>query len=305
MTPYDRLNNLFRKAEEFWTKGSDLREAFGEIGSPEFWRWLNVHGVSEYEEYRLLNYPLPKQELIGRIIGKDSTVEDYRMSGITDWGTTYTCLEELGFDFVRGGRILDFGCGCARLLRLFAWHVHTCELVGVDVDDEPIEWCQENLDFAKFATIPHCPPSSFSTSHFNAIYAWSVFSHLTEDLHLQWLRELHRIASPGASIVITVQGRTVINRLRKGDTAGDIPAAVALRDNEREIGERGFFFLPYEQYFTKEDREVLPGEWDLKAYGSAFITENYIRREWSEWFDVIQFKEAPNDWQDYVLLRAR
>jgi hypothetical protein len=42
-----------------------------------------------------------------------------------------------------------------------------------------------------------------------------------------------------------------------------------------------------------------------EEYGSTIIFEPYVRARWSELFEVVAFDEAPDDWQDYVVLRRR
>jgi hypothetical protein len=45
---------------------------------------------------------------------------------------------------------------------------------------------------------------------------------------------------------------------------------------------------------------------DREEYGITFLTEDYVRREWTKHFDVIRYREAAlEDWQDAVVLRPR
>ena len=47
--------------------------------------------------------------------------------------------------------------------------------------------------------------------------------------------------------------------------------------------------------------ELPEAERESGVYGMTFITQDYVRRKWpAAGFDVIDYKEAPQGWQDYV-----
>jgi len=54
--------------------------------------------------------------------------------------------------------ILDFGCGCGRTIIWFADKANQVQFHGTDVDADAIEWCRQNLDFAKFEVNESVPP---------------------------------------------------------------------------------------------------------------------------------------------------
>ncbi len=108
-----------------------------------------------------------------------------------------------------GGRILDFGCGCGRVLRF--WKDLKCGgggLYGTDCNPGLIGWCAENLDFAEVTVNDPSPPTRYQDGFFDLVYAISVFTHLSEEMQGRWLKELMRITAPGGHIIITVHGRS-------------------------------------------------------------------------------------------------
>ena len=115
--------------------------------------------------------------------------------------TFASLVDKHGGDFRAAGRILDFGCGCGRLAR----HVpraSNAALFGVDYNGRLVQWCASNLK-GDFSQNRLKPPLSFPDAHFDVIYLLSVFTHLrvpTQDL---WLRELARVAAPGAFCLVT------------------------------------------------------------------------------------------------------
>lgn len=93
--------------------------------------------------------------------------------------------------------MLDFGCGVGRVLRQFAPEAEEAELWGCDLDGPSIGWLRENLS----------PPFHFFESeeraglpqadgHFDLIYAFSVYTHFTDNW-AEWLLEHHRVLADG------------------------------------------------------------------------------------------------------------
>ena len=58
-------------------------------------------------------------------------------------------------------RILDFGCGCGRVLRTLKSIAPGSALYGTDIDGEAIGWLQKNYGrFGEFTVAPHRPPGA-------------------------------------------------------------------------------------------------------------------------------------------------
>ena len=85
--------------------------------------------------------------------------------------------------------VLDFGCGCGRVTRY--WTEFAGTVSGGDVSAKAIEWCRVNMPFARFELNRLEPPLAFADESFDLVYALSVFTHLTDELQLDWRDELH------------------------------------------------------------------------------------------------------------------
>lgn len=178
-------------------------------------------------------------------------------------------------------RVLDFGCGCGRVLRSFA-EVHARgEIWGCDIDGESIDWNQANLAaIARFCTNPTEPPTTFADGFFDAIYSVSVFTHLPEDRQMAWVRELHRILAPGGLLVPSFHGEAYWQR---------DPAVAA------EVQARGF------AYRTGEVTAGLPD-----FYMVAYHSTEYIAQHWAPWFEVVVHRPQWIDGaHDAVALRRK
>ena len=59
--------------------------------------------------------------------------------------------------------MLDFGCGCGRVLRNFAGTGG--EICGSDLNPKLIAWCRKSLSFARFETNGLEPPLAFPSAY--------------------------------------------------------------------------------------------------------------------------------------------
>jgi ubiquinone/menaquinone biosynthesis C-methylase UbiE len=98
-------------------------------------------------------------------------------------------------------RVLDFGCGCGRILRWLTSSYPTTRFHGTDVDGEAIEWCIRNLQGPAFIKSAPEPPLPFESAYFDVVYCFSVFTHLDEFMQDIWLAEIKRIVKPGGIVI--------------------------------------------------------------------------------------------------------
>lgn len=302
---YPRLDALFRAGEQVWQRRSDVREAHGSVTSWDYWCWMMFSGAVEHGELQSNLYPVPDSFLRERVVGS-LTREQFVNSGVTDASRFRKVLLEAGVDLESAGRMLDFGCGCGRLLRIMARLAHEFELHGVDIDADAIAFCREHLDFASFERIGTAPPMPFEDGSFDVIYSFSVFTHLTEAGSRAWLDELARITRPGGVVALTTGGRRLVEHFLAGEQDDPVPSPSALEARLGELEERGFLFFPYEKLECPDPRNVEFFEaWDLESYGMTFVLESYVREHWLDSFELVAHRDAPDDWQDYVVLRRK
>ena len=159
-----------------------------------------------------------------------------------------------------GKRVLDFGCGSARVLRHFLDEAREAEFWGCDIDGPSIEWARENL-----SPPVHCfqndpePPLPLEDGHFDLVWATSVFTHITDNWS-GWLLELHRVLAPDGMLISTHLGEggwaTLVNEPYDEDRVG----MIVLRH-----------WLPWEQ----------GGPW-------VFHSEWWLREHWGRAFEILE-----------------
>jgi SAM-dependent methyltransferase len=194
--------------------------------------------------------------------------------------------ETAGRDFSSFNDILDFGCGCGRVVQNLRGQPGSYALYATDIDPDLVDWGRSNLQDIQWSVNGHRPPLPFNDDAFDLIYGISVFTHLDEDFQDVWLRELRRVARPGATVILTVHGEHVISGLRMLD-----PSYID------EIHDRGFMFFKWSKGKLKID-----GFPDF--YQTAFHTKEYIYNQWSKYFEIVDYVERGiGNYQDAVVLR--
>jgi SAM-dependent methyltransferase len=215
-----------------------------------------MHGIDDA--------PYPPANLRRRVHGADD-LESFVGVGKAVAGDLerHLLTAELG---CRDARVLDFGCGCGRVLRFLArdrgWRIHAC-----DVDAEAISWCRLNLaQRARFSTNAPAPPLPYPAGFFDFVYSISVFTHLPEDLQLGWLEELRRVTRPGGHLLLSTHGEGLFH--------------LVSRRGRRTLREHGFY------YCAIGKTEGLPD-----FYQTSFHHRRYIERQWSRFFEIVRIEE--------------
>lgn len=172
--------------------------------------------------------------------------------------------------------ILDFGCGCGRMLLWLMPQAPDAQFYGTDIDAEVIAWCDRCLKGAHLQTNQPSPPLNYPAEMFDFVYANSVFTHIDEDAQFRWLAELQRILKPEGILLLTVCGAHIWSNLP------DEEAAI--------VKEKGFLFLP-----TRGGRADGP-----------FHTKEYVFQNFSRYFGVLDYlPQGMLDHQDVVVLQKR
>lgn len=104
--------------------------------------------------------------------------------------------------------VLEWGCGPCRLLRHMGEFLgqRAGRLAGADYNPETIAWCRAQVPGPAFVHNGLMPPLPFEAESFDAVYNFSVFTHLSAEVQLAWAAELHRILRPGGVLVCTTHG---------------------------------------------------------------------------------------------------
>jgi SAM-dependent methyltransferase len=156
--------------------------------------------------------PIPPGDFIYLVSGHRSASKFLRR-GLTTSKIIHEMLKKNGVEIEHLDAVLDFGCGCGRIMRHWDLLKHPV-LHGTDYNPRLVEWCKKNLKFAEFRINPLSANLSYESETFDFIYAFSVFTHLSEPLQFFWINELSRVLKPGGYIYFTTHGDYFFSMLK-------------------------------------------------------------------------------------------
>jgi SAM-dependent methyltransferase len=148
--------------------------------------------------------PLPLASRVGSLAEAEDPYAFYEQVG-ADTRKQILRMLPAGYE-LEGRRLLDFGCGAGRTLRHFLDEAGSAEIWGCDIDQESIDWLQQNLcpplHVVRNEAAPGLP---FEDGHFDVVWALSVFTHLA-DSWAAWMLELHRVLADDGILIATSIG---------------------------------------------------------------------------------------------------
>lgn len=171
--------------------------------------------------------PLPPLRLVRAATGTSSL--EWMLDGGRRAADSITAvLEHNGVAIRRVRRILDFGCGCGRVVR--CWRDLSGEVHGCDYNAAAIRWCRRHFPFATFAVNGLAPPLPYADERFDLVYALSVFTHLPEPLLGDWMREMARVLVPGGLLVASTHGSACLDALDADEQAAFHAGQAVVKD---------------------------------------------------------------------------
>ena len=145
---------------------------------------------------------LPPAYLRTQVHGSDS-IPAYVLEGYSAQKKLELLFREnLGKNLDKIAPILDWGCGCGRVCKHFG---DTNHIYGVDINENAINWCLENIS-SNFSVGQLDPPLHFEDNYFGAIYGVSILTHLSLEDQRGWIEELIRVTRPGGIIILSYHG---------------------------------------------------------------------------------------------------
>jgi SAM-dependent methyltransferase len=193
-----------------------------------------------------------------------------------------------------GSKILDFGCGWGRLLRLLYKFTPPENIYGCDPWAQSLEICDESGITANLALSDYLPTElPFPNAKFDFIYSYSVFTHLSEKAALAAVTACRKHIADDGCLVITVRPRSYWD-VHPDSQNSLVDKAEMIASHDRN----GFAFTPH----AVGTPATVDGE---ITYGDTSITLNYMAQNWKDW-DVIGTDHFLQDqYQMLVFLRPR
>lgn len=187
-------------------------------------------------------------------------------------------------------KILDFGCGWGRALRAFLNDVPASNLYGADPLPHLIDAARETMRRPEInlTVTPQRPPSQLPSDTFDLIYAYSVFSHLSEETASAWIKEFQRILAPGGLVALTTRPRAHIARWTAADVEGQQNAAEYKSMFEDAEGDLARYDKGEYVFHAGRGAHGLTTD----NYGEAVVSPEYVKKNWTApTFKFLELKE--------------
>ena len=160
--------------------------------------------------------------------------------------------------------VLDYGCGWGRLIRLLYKYVPHDNIYGVDPWDRSIDLCKQYGVKAKLAICDYVPDTLPFENQFDLIFAFSVFTHLSEKTAKTVLSTLRKYIRDDGILVITIRPKKYWSLYKQGKVKNEM-----FQIHE----EKGFAFIPHQR---------APINGDI-TYGDASISLGYMEENFPQW----------------------
>ncbi|MDM0077390.1 class I SAM-dependent methyltransferase [Variovorax sp. J2P1-59] len=184
--------------------------------------------------------------------------------------------------------ILDYGCGWGRLMRLMYKYTDPSNLYGCDPWDRSIEICRESGVAGHLAVSDYLPSTlPFGDLKFDLIYAFSVFTHLSERAAATAMSACRKAISSDGIMALTIRPPAYWHAHQ--DSQNVVDRHQMLRDHDT----RGFAFTPH-------PRPAVDGD---VTYGDTSMSLDYIERNWLGWSVLGVDWQLHDPYQTVVFLR--
>lgn len=188
---------------------------------------------------------------------------------------------------VNGARILDYGCGYGRFLRLFSYF--SDDVWGVDAWESSLSHSRAAGFADRVKKIDPIPTSLPFDEPFDLMFAFSIFTHLSQATTIGALAAMRTAIAPQGVLCITIRPEEYweghFQRMSASSANTDHFVATHRRD--------GFAFFPH--HGRPEDPNV--------HYGDTSFTLDWLQANAHGW-RIAAVDRAPNDaMQRYIYLQ--
>ena len=192
----------------------------------------------------------------------------------------------------KNSKILDFGIGYGRLARLFYYFVDEDMFYGVDPWDKSLEICFNDGLTKNLYQSDYLPSSlPFENVKFDLIYAFSVFTHLSERATCTAINTLRKYLTNDGVLLITIRPAEIWDLDANAKKQNKSNLLKAMHENE------GFAFLSH-------NREISQDSTKDSTYGDTSIKLQWLSDNFPHLKIMKTDYSLSDNYQLYVFLQA-
>jgi SAM-dependent methyltransferase len=194
-----------------------IRDRAGKALLRGYESYLSVRGARDETPADHSGMPVPPAKLRVLIAG-DSDLERFLVSGERENRMVREAAARAGRPVAEMDAILDWGCGCARVTRWWS-DLEDVAVTACDYNAELVDWVGASLPFVTARRNELEPPLPVPDASQDLVYAFSVLTHLPDELALAWMREIRRVLRPGGLFFFTTHGEACRDRVTPEEAA--------------------------------------------------------------------------------------
>ena len=247
----------------------------------------------------LLNMPVKEYPKLSSLLPKMADAKVQK-----SWtGATGLVLLQLSLNFTRmmqyrkteltgtglkNQRILDYGCGYGRFLRLMSYYADSNQLFGCDPWDKSIQICKEDGINCQLDITDYLPTSlPYEEKSLDFIFAFSTFTHTSYRATQTALNALYGVAKKGGILAITIRPSEYWT-LHAG--LSDVERQSLVDDHNN----KGYAFKPHNR--APVDGDITYGDTSMPIHMISQISPNWkmlsYDRTIADPYQIIVFLEA-------------
>jgi SAM-dependent methyltransferase len=267
-------------------------------------RALRRLGIDDFA-YVLMTMPnaqFPRlSSLLPRMASEDLQQRWTGATGIMLLRQTSAFVRSLAHNYARftgntleGRSILDFGCGYGRIARWMYYFSDPASVIGVDPWPRAIEVCRQDGLGPQFIQSEYLPTNlPVGNERFALIYAFSVFTHLSERATRVALKTLTEYLNENGLLAITIRPVEYWQNEKLARSKGLVEHQITMHN------EKGFSFLPHDH---DQERPRVDSE---MTYGDTSFTLEWLSKN----FPYLSIKGVDRSLDDslqyYVFLQKK
>jgi hypothetical protein len=261
--------------------------------SDRIWYELQFKPLDALKYYGIPVPSLPPGDVQIRFTG--NTGQDNLMQAFSFY--QYIC-SVCQLNQINSPKVLDFGGGWGRIARFFLRDTKPELITIADCLSDSIQWLRMTNNPCTIIKNDPFPPIVGLDAGYDVIYAYSVFSHLSEKYLNAWVDYLITCLRPEARLVITTRGHQFIHHLKRQYSEGIVDDLTKYVPNPEELSAR----------YANGEFQFYPtgggGELDSDFYGETLIPRIYFEKKYGS--QLVSFTEdVENVDQAVVVLRKR
>lgn len=241
----------------------------------DLWALLLTREYEAYPAIRSFLPDLPPPELQQKWNGDSGPVLAAQSVGF------YRKLRQVhrlyGSDELAVTPVLDFGCGWGRLTRMLARDVESGNLYGCDPVEEVLDVCRETRVPAELFRSDFLPESLEVDRRFGLIFAFSVFTHISERAARASFSAIREALRPGGLFTFTIRPAAYLDM---NPMMAPLLAELGDRREETLAGPAYLFLAHGEKDHPQYDGTEM-------TYGESVITLPWIAQNWTDGFEIV------------------